>query len=145
MRSLSSSVLALGALATLTAHATAAPKSYKGVLSNASDQARFERFIRANIGKTVRLTLTFTRYDNSGKTRYPKGAVTTPYGYKGSESLAIFGIGDRTYWLQGIPDGRRWEDAVGFKDAAQTFTATFRVSKNKRAGGGKWYDLTLKS
>ena len=68
--------------------------------------------------------------------------ITAPYGYKGSESFALFNIDPGyVFWLEGIPDGRRWEDAVRFKASTQTLNATFRIAKRKGPGGGKWYDL----
>ena len=115
----------------------AKPKEFAGILSG--QPASFRSFIAKNEGKLVRLSVFFDAEPKVGKAK--AGAVYEPYGYKGSDSLALFGVGDRTYWLTGLKEGKSWRKAPFWDDKKLWLKGTFRVKKNRRAGGGRWFDL----
>ena len=132
--------LALGAVAFGLISLAPAQRSFSGRLS--SKPGAFNRFIARNDGKTVRLDVTFDP-EPTGVGNIPDtGRVFRPYGYRGSKEYPLFGVGDRSYFIPGVPSGRRWEDALNWNPNQRRLKGTFRVKKNRSAGGGRWFDLT---
>lgn len=114
------------------------PKEYAGIVSG--QPAVFRAFVAENDGKLVRLQLYFDAEPKDGKTKAK--AVYEPYGYKGDGDLALFNVGDRTYWLSGGPRNQSWRKAPYWEARNRAVVGVFRVAKNRRAGGGRWFDLT---
>ena len=112
-------------------------KEFAGIVSG--QPAAFRSFIAENDGKLVRLNLFFDAEPKNGTIK--AGAVYEPYGYKGGESLALFNVGDRAYWLQAPKGGKSWRTAPFWDQKKLWLKGTFRVRKNRHAGGGRWFDL----
>ena len=111
---------------------------FAGILSG--QPAAFRKFIADHNGKVVRLQIYFDKEVSTGEVMAK--AVYPPYGYKGDGDLALFNVGDRTFWLQGSAKGKSWTTAPYWNAKDRSVVGRFQVRKNLKAGGGKWYDLT---
>ena len=131
-------LLAVAVLPTGGGGRTLGPPEFAGIVSG--QPAVFRKFIADHNGQIVRLQLYF---DKEVRIKQVKAkAVYPPYGYKGDGDLALFGVGDRTFWLQGSAKGKSWTTAPYWNAAQRSVVGRFRVKKNRKAGGGRWFDLT---
>ena len=132
--------LALGAVALGLATHAPAQRSYKGRIG--ANPAAFNRFIARNDGKTVRLDVTFDPEPTAVGAVPDTGRVFRPYGYRGSEDYPMFAVGDRSFFITGLPRGVAWTRSVNWTEESRRLRGSFRVRRNRKAGGGKWFDLT---
>ena len=131
-------LLLLSALAPGTLATRVGPPEFAGIVSG--QPAVFRKFIADHNGQVVRLQLYFDKEVSTGETLAK--AVYPPYGYKGDGNLALFNVGDRSFWLKGSAKGKSWTTAPYWSAKDRSVVGRFRVRKNLRAGGGKWFDLT---
>ena len=116
---------------------TLVPPEFAGIISG--QPKVFQKFIADHNGKIVRLQLYFDKEAPIEKVKAK--AVYPPYGYKGDGDLALFSVGDRTFWLHGSAKGKSWTTAPYWNATQRSVVGQFRVVKNRKAGGGRWFDL----